>query len=54
MFLEGCAYCDEDEGRLTLVELHGVLFQLCDLCLHWLLKLSKADHYFSPASCKFG
>lgn len=54
MFLEGCAYCKEDEGNHTLVELSGVLFELCDDCLLWLLRLSGADHYFSPASCKFG
>lgn len=54
MLLEGCAYHDGKSERLTLVELHGVLFKLCDECLLWLLKLSKADHYFSPASCKFG
>lgn len=54
MFLKGCSYCDCDEGNITLVEFHGVLFGLCDVCLFWLLKLSKADYYFSPASCKFG
>lgn len=52
MLFKGCAYCPSDSERLTLVELHGVLFSLCDDCLYWLLKLSGADHYFSPASCR--
>lgn len=52
--LKGCALCSEYEGNLTLVEHHGVEYKLCDEHLHLLLTLTKADHYFSPASCTFG
>lgn len=52
--LKGCEVYKKKEGNLTLVELDGIEYYLCDDDLYLLLKFTDADHYFSPASCTFG
>ena len=51
---QSCALCDSDSSNLTLVEHFDTEFYLCQDHLYLYLKLTKADHYFSPVSCTYG
>lgn len=49
-----CSLCDSGDKDLTLVSHYGFEYYLCDEHLYLLLTLTKADYYFSPASCTYG